>query len=76
MHKVSANVGCRMKHPSPIRAVRACKHHPKHLGPNGYASWHEWAEKKLSDGWMQLKCKNCHLYIEWVRPLKRKGRKG
>ena len=51
-----------------------CKHPNKHLGPTGYVAWHEWAEKKIADGWRQVRCKKCRLFVEWIKPKARQSK--
>ena len=51
-----------------IKKALRCKHRYNHVGPMNYAAWHEWAVARVADGWRQLRCKKCQLFVVWVRP--------
>jgi hypothetical protein len=54
--------------------LAACPNRKNHTKvPGNYVTYHEWAAKKSSQGWVPTKCEGCDLLVIWVPPVRSVG---
>lgn len=46
--------------------MRECPNRHDHTPCPRGARWHKWAKEMLADGYRQIKCPGCGLYLIWV----------